>query len=230
MLIERALRLAGKSYRPDPALPTMLVLHMIVQRACWLLRGILRVRRRVFLGGGVTLRGGGRIHLGRYATIEPGCRVDGYAHLPVAIGARSKIGAWSTVSSTSHFSKYGRGLRIGENCGFGEYCYFGAAGGIDIGDDVIAGQYVSFHSENHRFDDLEALIRDQGITSIGIRIGSDVWIGAKATFLDGADVGSHSVVAAGAVVTGRFGPNSIIGGVPARLLRNMSGERLPEQQ
>jgi len=229
MLIEKVLRLLGKSYTPDARLPSALVLQVVAQRGWWLLRGLVRLRRRVFLGGGVKIRGGGRIAFGRYVTIEPGCRIDGYAEPAVAIGARSKIGSWSVVSSTSHLSKYGKGLRIGANSGFGEYSFFGAAGGIEIGDDVIAGQYVSFHSENHVFADPAAKIRDQGVTSVGIRVGNDVWIGAKATFLDGSEVGDHSVVAAGAVVAGRFGPNSLIGGVPARLIRTIGADEATSQ-
>ncbi len=224
MLVERLLRLLGKSYAPDPRLPAGLVANVLAQRGWWLLRGLVRLRRRVFLGGGVALRGRGRIVFGRYVTIEPGCRIDGYADPAVAIGARSKLGAWTTISSTSHLSKYGKGVRIGANCGFGEYGYFGAAGGIEIGDDVIAGQYVSFHSENHVFADPDAKIRDQGVTSVGIRLGSDIWIGARVTFLDGAEVGDHSVVAAGSVVTGKFGPRSLIAGTPARLIRAIGAD------
>nr|WP_269456126.1 hypothetical protein [Rhizobium quercicola] len=60
----------------------------------------------------------------------------------------------------------------------------------------------------------------QASTDLGIRIDDDVWVGSKATFLDGAHVGAHSVVAAGALVRGTFPPYSVIGGVPAKLLKS----------
>ena len=75
------------------------------------------------------------------------------------------------------FSKYGEGITIGNNSAFGKFTEFGAAGGIQIGSDVIAGSYISFHSENHVFQDPSRLIREQGVTSKGILIGNNVWIG-----------------------------------------------------
>jgi acetyltransferase-like isoleucine patch superfamily enzyme len=118
-------------------------------------------------------------------------------------------------------SKYGVGLTIGNNSAFGRFTEFGAAGGIEIGNDVIAGSYISFHSENHNFSDSSLLIREQGVTSKGIKIGNNVWIGAKATFLDGSIIGNNCVVAAGAVVNGVFPNNVIIGGVPAKILKEI---------
>ncbi|WP_208393731.1 acyltransferase [Rhizomicrobium electricum] len=148
--------------------------------------------------------------------------MDGYSRQGVTIGARTKIGAGSIISCTSHFSHLGQGFRIGDDCGVSEYCYFGATGGVDIGNDVIMGQFVSFHSQNHQFEDASTKIRDQGVTSRGIRVGNNVWIGAKVTILDGTVIRDHSVIAAGAVVSGEFPDHSVIGGVPARVLRSMT--------
>jgi acetyltransferase-like isoleucine patch superfamily enzyme len=83
------------------------------------------------------------------------------------------------------------------------------------------GSYVSFHSENHNFSDTTKLIREQGVTSKGIKIGNNVWVGAKVSFLDGSTVGNHCVVAAGAVVNGAFPDYSVIGGVPAKILKTI---------
>jgi acetyltransferase-like isoleucine patch superfamily enzyme len=119
-------------------------------------------------------------------------------------------------------SKYGEGISIGNNSAFGRFTEFGAAGGIEIGNDVIAGSYISFHSENHNFNDTSKLIREQGVTSKGIKIGNNVWIGAKVTFLDGSVIGDNCVVASGAVVSGVFPNNTIIGGVPAKIIKNIA--------
>jgi acetyltransferase-like isoleucine patch superfamily enzyme len=81
------------------------------------------------------------------------------------------------------------------------------------------GSYISFHSENHNYEDTSRLIREQGVTSKGIKLGNNIWVGAKATFLDGSQVGDNSVVAAGTVVKGVFPNNVIIGGVPAKILK-----------
>ncbi len=93
---------------------------------------------------------------------------------------------------------------------------FGAAGGIEIGDDVVAGQYIRFHSENHNYRDTMKLIREQGVTHKGIKIGNNCWIGAGAIFLDGAELGDGCVVGANAVVTKKFPANVVIVGVPAK--------------
>jgi acetyltransferase-like isoleucine patch superfamily enzyme len=215
------LRTFGKTYEPDCSLPLSFVVRTMARRAIWLAMGFVRFRKAVFIAPGAKISGKSRIKLGLYATIEPGARVDGIARRGVYIGARSKIGAGSIISCTSHMSMLGQGLRIGDDCGISEYCYFGAAGGVTLGNDVIMGQYVSFHAQNHNFDDPSRPIRVQGVTSKGIRIGNNVWIGAKATFLDGAEVGDGSVVAAGAVVNSVFPPYAVIAGVPARLIRRI---------
>ena len=63
-------------------------------------------------------------------------------------------------------------------------------------------------------------IKDQGLVKSPVRIGDDVWIGTKVTVLRGTDIGSGSVVAAGAVARAAYPERSVIGGVPARVLRS----------
>lgn len=109
---------------------------------------------------------------------------------------------------------------IGDNTGIGSHSFIGGAGGVQIGSDVIMGQWVSFHPENHNHEDLVKPIRLQGVNRKGIFIEDDCWIGAKVTFLDGAHVGRGCVIAAGAVVRGHIPPYSIAGGVPARVIRS----------
>ena len=101
-------------------------------------------------------------------------------------------------------------------------CQTGGGGGVEIGDDTIIGSYFSCHPESHVFDNPSIPIRLQGLSRQGIRIGKGCWIGSEVTILDGVEIGDNSVVAAGAVVTKSFPENSIIGGVPARLIRKIS--------
>ena len=186
-----------------------------------LLRGYFFLYQKVFLGKNCYISHKPNILFRKNVTIENDVTIDGYAKNKLIFGDNVKVGAYSLVSCTSHLSKYGVGLTIGNNSAFGRFTEFGAAGGIEIGDDVIAGSYISFHSENHNFSDSSLLIREQGVTSKGIKIGNNVWIGAKATFLDGAIIGNNCVVAAGAVVNGIFPNNVIIGGVPAKILKEI---------
>lgn len=211
---------AGKDYRPAPDLPSGLIVMVVRTRLRWLLCGLARFRRPVFVAPGVRLLGKRYISVGRSCTLERGVVVDGYARRGVQIGARTRLGAFTIVSCTSHLSLYGEGFSIGDDSGIGEYSCIGAAGGVTIGSNVIMGPLVSFHSQEHVFTELSTPIRQQGTTQQGIVIGDDCWIGARVTFLDGSHLGDGCVVAAGAVVRGEFPPLSVVAGVPARVVRS----------
>lgn len=216
--VQRLLRMTGRSYEVDPNLPLRLVIAQVFRTLVGLSRGLLFHRTLVVIGGGTRIRGGSRVKLGRFATIGRGCTIDGYSRGAVSIGARSKIGDYSRVTVTSRMSLMGVGLRMGEDSALGDYAHVGCSGGVSIGNNVIGGPYVSFHSQNHVFSATDVPIRDQGTVEDPISIGDDCWIGAKATFLAGAVVGSGCVVAAGAVVRGSFPDNSVIAGVPAKIV------------
>jgi acetyltransferase-like isoleucine patch superfamily enzyme len=220
-LFQKLLNKAGKNYTIDSEIPTGLFIMNLTKRLVMLLRGYFFLYQKVFLGKNCNISHKPNILFRKNVTIENDVTIDGYAKNKLIFGNNVKVGAYSLVSCTSHLSKYGVGLTIGNNSAFGRFTEFGAAGGIEIGEDVIAGSYISFHSENHNFSDSSLLIRDQGVTSKGIKIGNNVWIGAKATFLDGAIIGNNCVVAAGAVVNGIFPNNVIIGGVPAKILKEI---------
>lgn len=215
------LRKAGKNYMPSAKVPTSILLGEIMQRAMMLIRGLLRLKAKIFVGCGVRIRGRNFLKFGRFTTLCDHVYIDAVSEHGVAIGDRTKIGAYTQIGCTNHFATIGKGVTIGKDCGIGQFSFIGAAGGVTIGDNVVMGQYVSFHAQQHLFDDPAKLIREQGVTAKGITLESDIWVGAKATFLDGAYVGRHSVVAAGAVVNGSFPPGSVIGGVPAKVLKTL---------
>jgi acetyltransferase-like isoleucine patch superfamily enzyme len=205
----------------DPRLPGNWLLGQTTRKLPTLVRGLVRTRSFVFLGARTSLRGKSGITWGRGVSIGRSCHIDGHATDGVVFAEASRLGDFSTVVSTSHVSHMGGGFSIGARSGLGDYVHVGCAGGVRIGADVLGGSYVSFHSENHQFADTSRPIRSQGVTHQGIVVGDDVWIGAKATFLDGAEVGDHSVVAAGAVVRGKFPPHVVIAGVPAKVVRHL---------
>lgn len=220
-LFQKLLKNAGKNYTIDSEIPSGLFIKNLIKRLVMLLRGYFFLYQKVFLGKNCNISHKPNILFRKNVTIENNVTIDGYAKNKLIFGDNVKVGAYSLVSCTSHLSKYGVGLTIGNNSAFGRFTEFGAAGGIEIGNDVIAGSYISFHSENHNFSDSSLLIREQGVTSKGIKIGNNVWIGAKATFLDGSIIGNNCVVAAGAVVNGVFPNNVVIGGIPAKILKEI---------
>nr|WP_316670018.1 DapH/DapD/GlmU-related protein [uncultured Propionibacterium sp.] len=89
-----------------------------------------------------------------------------------------------------------------------------SSGGIDIEDDVMIGPEAALITANHDFDDLRVLQFKP------VRIGRGAWIGARAIILPGVTVGEGAVVASGAVVTHDVAPRTIVGGNPARFIRN----------
>jgi acetyltransferase-like isoleucine patch superfamily enzyme len=212
---------SGKNYKIDEAIPNKLFLNMLLNRLIMFSRALIFLQKNIFLGRGCTIKNKSNINFGKNVTIEKHTTIDGYASQKLKFGSGSRIGSYSVVTCTSHLSKYGKGLSIGSNSAIGQFAEFGAAGGIEIGNDVIMGSYISFHSENHNFSDTTKLIRDQGVTSKGIKLGNNIWVGAKVTFLDGSVIGNNCVIAAGAVVNGVFPDNVVIGGVPAKILKNI---------
>jgi galactoside O-acetyltransferase len=100
-------------------------------------------------------------------------------------------------------------VRIVADCG----------GKIIIGNSVMIGPNTVIRASNHQFKDAAKDIWLQGQTGGTITIGDDVWIAANVVILAGVRVGSHSVIAAGAVVTKDVPEYSVIGGVPAKLIR-----------
>ncbi|MBK7853121.1 MAG: acyltransferase [Bacteroidetes bacterium] len=142
----------------------------------------------------------------------------------LVIGKNSGIGAFSRVIISTSFNNLGSHIHLGENVGIGEFAYLGGGGGLEIGDDCIVGQYFSCHPENHNYDNPELLIREQGVTRKGIVIGKNCWIGSKVTILDGVTIGDNCVIAAGAVVNRDMPANSVIAGVPARVIKTRDKE------
>lgn len=116
-------------------------------------------------------------------------------------------------------------LSLGDRVSIHPMCYIDATGGVVIGDDVSIAHSVTVMSTEHRFDDPTLPIRDQGVDLLPVTIESDVWIGAGARVLAGVRVGRGSVVAAGAVVTKDVPAHAVVGGVPARVLKERSEVR-----
>lgn len=220
-IIQGKLKKLGKNYQIDNSIPNAYFIYQVFSRLTMSFRGLIILHKKVFLGSNTKILNKKNFSIGKNTTIENNVILDGFSKNKIVIGYNVKIGSYSKLLSTSHMSKYGIGMVIGNNSAFGDFTHFGAPGGIVIGNDVIAGSYVSFHSENHIFSDISMLIREQGVTSKGITIGNNVWIGAKVTFLDGSKVGDNCVVAAGAVVNGEFPNNVVIGGVPAKILKEI---------
>lgn len=137
----------------------------------------------------------------------------------VEITQHLRLGRGTTVSSFTKLKATDGALVTGAHCGFAPGCFVAAgAGGIHLGDHVILGPNVALIASNYRYDRLGVPLEEQGHTSIGIRIGRNVWVGANCTILDGTVIGENSIVVANSLLNRRFPPNSMIQGNPARVI------------
>ncbi len=111
----------------------------------------------------------------------------------------------------------GKNLHFGRRVFVNSGCKFQDQGGIHIGDDVLVGHNCMIATLNHAE---EPEHRGDMIPS-PVRIGDKVWIGANVTILPGVTIGEGAIIAAGAVVTHDVEPHTIVGGVPAKLLKRL---------
>lgn len=184
-------------------------------------RLLLNLKRpgMVFFGRGVQWFNTGNIKLGKWTKIGKDVYLGALGKEKLELGNGVAIGAYSQVIISTSFNNVGEYIKIGNNVGIGQFAYLGGAGGLEIMDDCIIGQYFSCHPENHNFDKHDQLIRLQGTVREPIKIEQNCWIGAKVTVLAGVVIGANSVVAAGSVVTKSMPPNSIVAGVPAKVIK-----------
>jgi len=109
-------------------------------------------------------------------------------------------------------------IELGNNSGIGDGSYF--QGEVIIGNNVMMGPEVMFIAVNHNYDKMNIQMNMQGETREKIVIEDDVWIGARAIILSGVKIESGSIIGAGAVVTKNVEKNTIVGGVPAKKIKN----------
>lgn len=110
-------------------------------------------------------------------------------------------------------------LEIGDNVSIHPMCHIEASGGVTIGNDVSIAHGTTIMSEEHIYLDLNTNIKDQGCEYKKTIIESNVWIAAGCRILAGSIVRTGSIVAAGAVVKGNVKANVIVGGVPAKVIK-----------
>lgn len=134
--------------------------------------------------------------------------------------ARMIIGAYTHIGGGTALRAHEGTLRIGDKTVLGIRNTVNTWLDVEIGSSCIFADDVYVCDFDHRTEDLETPIKDQGIIKSPVRIGNDVWVATKVVVTRGTDVGDHSVVGAGAVVRGEHPPFVVLGGVPARVLKH----------
>ena len=112
---------------------------------------------------------------------------------------------------------YGWNVKLGKNIFVNSNCYFMDGGGITIGNNVFIGPSCGFYTAHHSLTHQE---RNIGLElALPITIGNNIWIGGNVVVTPGVTIGDGSVIAAGAVVTKDVPPNSLVAGIPAKVVR-----------
>lgn len=115
------------------------------------------------------------------------------------------------------YTDSGKHITLGKNVFINAGCQFQDQGGIVIGDDTLIGHNVVLATLNHGIQPTDR----HSLYPAAITIGSNVWIGAHATILPGVTIGDHAVIAAGAVVNKDVPARTVVGGVPAKVLKHI---------
>ncbi len=130
------------------------------------------------------------------------------------IGQKLDEGSWIIPP---FYVDFGRNIRVGKNFFMNQACTFMDRGGITIGDDVFIAPKVCLTTINHDFNPYNR----RATFCKPIVIGNRVWIGINVTICPGVKIGDNSVIAAGSVVTKDVPPNVIVGGNPARVIKEL---------
>jgi acetyltransferase-like isoleucine patch superfamily enzyme len=150
---------------------------------------------------------------GRGSKIYWSVRMDTPPYRKFSLGTKSVIESYCCINNAVGDVLIGNHTRIG--------IHNTIIGPVTIGNHVNLAQGITVTALNHNFIDTTLRIDEQGISTNPVVIGDDVWIGANAVILPGVTIGRHVVIAAGAVVTKDVPDNCVVGGIPAKVLKDL---------
>lgn len=181
------------------------------------------------LNSGKTVTGGGEVHQAMHGVSQEALRItseiNGRYHPPEELRKLFSALIGTEVDETfglfpPFYTDCGKNIHIGKQVFINMGCKFQDQGGIYIDDGALIGHNVVLATLNHAKNPEER----SSMIPKPIHIGRNVWIGANATVLPGVTIGDGAIIAAGAVVTKDVPENTIVGGVPAKLLKPIEQE------
>ncbi len=174
----------------------------------------------VFVGSQVKVRHGYQISAGKNLILGDNVDINALSADGIILGDHVSIARDSILFCTGVIAQKGTGITIGDRTGIGARAFLAGQGGITIGADVITGPNIQIFSENHNFSDLNQTIKAQGVTKQATVIGNNCWLGGGVTILAGVKIGDGCIIAAGSVVTKSVPSNSVVAGVPAKVIKS----------
>lgn len=163
----------------------------------------------------------GNIRLGHSVYVDRLSRLHA-SRAEIELGDCTRVMRGAYLCSYVSNARPGEGIRAGARCWVGVNAVLASGqGGMFLGNDVLIGPQAVLVTGDHDFSRLDLPATQRGYTGRPITIGDNVWIGAGAVVLGGVNVGSNAVVAAGAVVTRDVAAGTVVGGVPARVIKEL---------
>lgn len=179
--------------------------YFAINIARYVIRAIRELRRKLKIFE-LRLKG---VDVHHTARIDPRAVIEPSGGL-ISIGKRTFIDRGVIIRGLAG------DIRIGSDCFINAYCVLIGGGKLNVGDCVMLSAHTVIVTANHNFSEIEIPIKDQGQTTIGVRIDRDVWIGAGSRILDGVHIGEGTVIGAGSVVSKSIASYKIAVGVPAK--------------
>ena len=160
-------------------------------------------------------------HFGKNSKLSQGLTLVNPCY--ISIGENSSIMRNSVLESYKVEGHENPNMIIGNNVHLGEYCHVTCVEGVEINDGVLTGRDVLITDNSHGNNEareLDVAPLERAVVAKGrVIIGRNVWIGDKVTILPGVTIGDNAVIGANAVVTSDIPANSVVGGIPARILK-----------
>ena len=152
-------------------------------------------------------------HRGKHSVIHSSVRMDTPPYRKFSLGDYSVIESFACINNAVGDVIIGNYTRIG--------LHNTIIGPVTIGHHVNLAQGITVTALNHKFENPDIRIDEQGVSTKPVVIGNDIWVGANAVILPGVTIGDHSVIAAGAIVTKDVPPHSLVAGVPAKIIKQI---------
>ncbi|MDE5793096.1 MAG: sugar O-acetyltransferase [Muribaculaceae bacterium] len=178
------------------------------------------------MDSGEVIPGGSPIHVKMHELSQEAIRItmqinNAYHNHEEIIALMSELTGTEIDDSFGLFPPFytdcGKNIRIGKRVFINSGCKFQDQGGITIGDDVLVGHNCVIATLNHVMDP----DRRADMIPAPVKIGDKVWIGANVTILQGVTIGDGAVIAAGAVVNKDVPARTVVGGIPAKVLKEI---------
>lgn len=227
MLIEKLIRIIKRnpaySWESNYSLHDLFI--VVSGRSIQALRGafvklFIKSKGLMFIGASVKLKHTHLISAGKNLILEDGVYLNALSVNGIRFKDNVTVARNSTILCTGVIAHKGIGVSIGNNTGINANVFIAGQGGISIGDNVIIGPGVKIFSENHAFSKPDIIIKEQGVTRVGVIIKDNCWIGAGVIITDGVTIGEGCVIGAGSVVNRSVPANTVAAGVPAKVLKN----------